>query len=157
MEYFTMGIKSIDKYNFNSPKNRNFIKPDGGLWSSPYIENGIFKSNWHEWCFENMNNKLFNYGVVFTLKENSNIFIVNSNEDIKKLFKEYEYKNNNKYDFIKVLDYEKIAKDYDGIHLTSKGETISRFDSPYVLHGWDCESLLLLNIDCIDKWKYIEF
>lgn len=46
------------------------------------------------------------------------------------------------------LDYEKLAEVYDGMLLTEKGETTTRY-SPISLYGWDCESIVLFNLDCI--------
>lgn len=46
-----IGKKELSEDKFKPIKNRqSFIKPEGGLWTSPYTHNDQFYSAWHEWC-----------------------------------------------------------------------------------------------------------
>ena len=47
------------------------------------------------------------------------------------------------------LDFENIARHYDAIHLTPKGQEDTRWSTPHNLYGWDCETILILNTDNI--------
>lgn len=142
-KFLTIGIDSIDKNKFVNVKNENFVKPAGGLWASPYTPNEEYQSSWHEWCNYNMPEWIKDYGVVFELKFQTKILIIDTIEDVNKTFESYGINNDS------VLDFEKISKDYDCIYLTQRGENITRFNRKYSLYGWDVESLLVLNIDCI--------
>ena len=52
---------------------------------------------------------------------------------------------------MKFPDFEKVALEFDAIHLTTRGMMETRF-TPFEtpdLYGWDCESVLVLNRDVI--------
>lgn len=147
IKFLTIGIKSIDKDKFIEPKNNNFVKPTGGLWASPYTPGNMCISPWYEWCSYEMPHWIENHGVVFELKDNAKVLVINSKEDLKKTFEKYKYDSD--IAIFQILDFEKIAQDYDCIYLTARGEMVTRFSHDYTLYGWDVESLLVLNIDCV--------
>lgn len=160
-KYLTLGIKDINRESWDEIKNEAFVKPFGGLWASPYIENGKFKSKWHEFASYGLPNTIYNYGVLFNLKKNAKVYIIDTYEDFSNLLKDNkqsteldELFNSPRFSF---LDFEKLAKTYDAIFLTSKGERETRYFRRANLYGWDVESLLVLNFDCIDEQLYIEF
>ena len=54
------------------------------------------------------------------------------------------------------LDFENIARSYDVLHLTARGEASTRFIfQEYSLCGWDVESSLTFNLNVISNWKSI--
>lgn len=160
-KYLTLGITNINKQYWQDIRNRTFVKPFGGLWASPYIEQGKYKSQWHEFTSEEFHDKSYNYGVIFNLKHNANIYVINSYEDFSNLLKDNklstEFDTLFSSDRFSFLDFEKLSHIYDAILLTAKGEIETRYCMGANLYGWDVESLLILNFDCIDEQSYIEF
>lgn len=158
-KWLTIGIEEISDILWNNPQNQHDNKPFGGLWASPYIEHGQYKSAWDKWCTYEMPNRVKNYGVLFELKEDSKIYTIDSADDLKELLSKYENKQSLLYGTITsfaIIDFEALAKDYDGVFLTNKGQCDTRFSQPS-LYGWDVESLVLLNKDCILHWERIEW
>jgi hypothetical protein len=117
-------------------KNSYWVKPDGGLWTSPIDS----KWGWVDWC-ESEKFKECNIENSFTLKfyDWAKICVIDSFSDLVKL----PYYEN----YMRFLDFEEIAENYDAIWLTENGETKTRFSNPG-LYGWDCESVLILNSKC---------
>jgi hypothetical protein len=115
----------------------------GGLWTSTYCSSG---SCWTDTAIriQHQRNPLeLNWYLLFP-HENANLFEVDCVEDCKRLFNVYGLPN---IDFpqdlaLMVLDFERMQRDYDGLHLTRKGEfeTSNRTKFPN-LFGWDCESI----------------
>lgn len=143
-EFITYGSNKFDKSKFDSIKNRNFVKPHGGLWSSPINS----EWGWKDWCINNgfREEKLSNW-FKFRLRKDSIILIIDNLNDLKEL-----------YEIEKVItsygdifpDFEKLSKSFDGILLTDIGESATRFTHPG-LYGWDCESLLVFNPEVIEE------
>lgn len=118
-------------------KNRNWVKPYGGLWTSPKDS----KKGWANWC-KSENFRVCDKENSFTLKlyDWAKICVIDSDSDFMNLpFCDSI--------LIRDLDFEKIAKNYDAIWLTTKGESETRWSDPG-LYGWDCESVLILNSKC---------
>ena len=154
-QWLTMGIENIDKDKWIEVSNNSFNKPYGGLWACEYKPNNEFKSDWLEWCDNEMPNWTKNYGVVFELKDDTIIYTINTYEDLEKLYNKYP-KESNLLGFSKLIDFEKASKDYDVIFLTNEGQWATRFGD-INLYGWDIECILIMNFDYITNSKYIEF
>ena len=152
-QFITLGTLHLDPKYFFQICNRPFSnKPVGGLWASPYIEDEKFCSDWHRWCIENSfstgdNSK----GVLFNISDSARIAIIDSEEDLVALCSAYPKQEIYSFSFNRTIDYEKMAMDYDGIFLTSKGEIRTRFSMECNLYGWDCESLLIFNYSIIEQ------
>lgn len=165
--FLSIGKNKLEREKFKKIKNLQYSnKPDGGLWASSYIENGEYKSDWIKFCI----NQDFNYtdlqkGVLFTIKQESRICIIDNMDDLENLLKYYKSEQIlDTIDYsIQYLDYEKIAIDYDVIYLSHNGQWETRF-ARYLLgegkgidlYGWYIETLLVLNFDCIDKQQPID-
>jgi hypothetical protein len=142
-EFITYGSNKFDKNKFDPIKNMDFIKPHGGLWSSPINS----EWGWKDWCINNgfREEKLSNW-FKFRLRKDSIILIIDNLNDLKEL-----------YEIEKVItsygdifpDFEKLSKSFDGILLTDIGELATRLTYPG-LYMWDCESLLVLNPEVIE-------
>ena len=131
------------KYNpkkFTRIQNENWVKPKGGLWTSPINSEWA----WKHWCeSEQFRECDEQNSFVVELNDNANILVIDSLNDLKKIpmirwFKDYP-------------DFETIAGQYDAIWLTAKGQNETHLSHPLSLYGWDCESVLILHPDCITE------
>jgi len=123
-------------------KNRNWMKPFGGLWTSPINS----KYGWREWCkaedfevyrLENSFKLLFNPDV--------KIFTIDTLQDLEKTPLEKVEIGKFKREY---PDFELLAKTYDAIWLTERGQYETRYSQPANLYGWDCETVLIMNPQC---------
>ena len=138
------GCAKYDVSKFIPVSNENWCKPKGGLWTSPINS----KWGWKDWCqTNNFRDCNFKNSFKIKLKETTNVFIINTLLDLKnaplvdcKIGNSYEKRH---------LDFEHIAKSYDAIWLTEKGQNQTHLSYPLNLYGWDCESVLILNPKCI--------
>jgi hypothetical protein len=161
-QFITLGIKELSKDKFNQITNSyGFIKPNGGLWASPYTPRNKYISAWHGWCASEMSSWITNDSVIFKLKDDAKIYRINKQKDLKDLITMFGQQpslfSDSEFQFQILPDYERIAKHIDVIYLTETGEWKTRMpikDHAYNLYGWDCKSILVLNFECIKKWRY---
>lgn len=140
-------------------KNRAaFKKPFGGIWTSTYINN-IYGSDWIRWCIDadfNLHEDGW-HSWVLVPKKDAKIFVIDSINDMNLFFDAYTSRHK-EFDFssdlFNTLDFELMKKNgIDAIHLTRKGEVVTRFGDIFGntfnrnLYGWDCESTLWLNFE----------
>lgn len=132
--------------------NRMFIKPNGGIWTSSYNEE--YGSDWIRWMH---NEQFYNNGYedIYLLKprDDAKIYTIDSYEDLKALVDKYPPIVHMLGTF---LDFEAISNDYDGIHLTAKGESATRLTSGISLYGWDVECTLWFRwcFESVEKLDY---
>lgn len=152
-QYIHYGSPHFDTNEFLKITNRfMWTKPNGGMWSSPCIS----EFGWKEWCeSEDFRvGKLLEY-FVFELKPDSNILTIHGNATLimlKIMGYCIDYSCNCGYKPCGYdqyyLDFEKILNDgYDAIQVFINNETY------WSLYGWDCDSLLILNPDCVVEVK----
>lgn len=132
------GAKMFMPEKFKPVENRAWVKPLGGLWTSPIGSDYEWKDTGFKLCDESN---------CFTvcLKMDAKVFMIDSLEDLMNaplMWGDYGIPR-------KVLDFEAIAEQYDAIWLTGKGLGETHDSFPTNLFGWDCESVLILNADCI--------
>lgn len=159
-DFITLGKTVLTQKSFKAPKN-SFVKPDGGIWACRYTPDEEFVSEWQRWCKFAQFPGNWNQGVVFNLKPNARIYTIDSYEDLERLAKQYKYKRNLSISGMvgicfQYLDFEALAKVYDAIELTGRGQSETRFSEPYNLYGWDVASILILNFDAIADQQPIE-
>ena len=147
MIYIHYGSDSFQKEKFVSIKNRfGLIKPLGGLWASPTNA----ACGWYDWCmcdgYKVEDNEYWESSFYFTFKENSNVFQLPSIPSVIPLsYLDYS------------IDFEGcLEMGYDAIelHLFDRDEYIE--DLHWLLYGWDCDSILVLNpesIEIVDEEK----
>ena len=137
--YIHYGHKKFDKEIFINIRNDNWVKPIGGLWSSDV--NAEF--GWKDWCKqENFRECKQENSFKFKLKENVNVLLIDNAKQLSDLPKiESQYK----FSWIN-LDFEKLMEKYDAIEVLISSEHKLYWD----LYGWDCDSLLVLNPECIE-------
>lgn len=134
------GSNRYDPTLFKPIQNQNWIKPLGGLWTSPIDS----KRSWKDWCeSENFHTYALDSSFTLSFKPNSKILVIDGLKDLKYL----PIQNITSYQ--KYIDFEKLSKSVDAIWLTDKGESETRYNSGINLYGWDCESVFIMNSDCI--------
>ena len=142
------------------------IKGSGGLWTSTWLgeERG---SEWIEWCVGEgwgCPADYIWYGYLLEPKNDLNILVIDTLKDMHMMFDTYGYRQFPDIPQLEqeALDFESMAKDYDGLRLTSHGQVVTRhgfswFGEDYFneelkdewrekkmrnLYGWDAESTL---------------
>lgn len=156
--HIILGKTALSKDKFLPIANHGgLLKPSGGLWASPYFSHGSFFSGWHKWCAREQKNWLTNDSVILDIKDATKFFVINSQKDLIQLFDIAGEVTNSIASLWKSLDFEKASTIFDVIYLTDEGQCKTRLphNKPqYNLNSWDCESILIMNFDCIEKWEY---
>ena len=147
-EYIHYGHKEFDKKLFKPIKEfEMFIKPKGGLWAS----RADSKNGWKEWCKENdfcLDKYSDDNYFKFYLKEGTKVLLItNSSQLIKLPHINVKEKYGFNYDLFDVIDFEKLAEEYDAMEVLISQDCMLYWD----LYGWDCDSLLVFNKDCIES------
>ena len=127
-------------------KNMGFNKPIGALWTSTFTPQNEYCSDWIKWCVDNMKEWLptsEDKCWVLIPEDECKIVVINSMQDYLAVLNKYSIMTSiGRY----MIDYEKLSKDYDAIHLTVKAvRDLSFIDSkkyPDIedFYGWDVES-----------------
>lgn len=140
--YIHYGHKKFDKEIFINIRNDNWVKPIGGLWSSDV--NAEF--GWKDWCKENNFRECRkNNSFKFKLKQNARVLVIDNSTQLNDLPKiDLPYK----LSWV-TLDFEKIMKEYDAIEVLLSKDWQLYWD----LYGWDCDSLIVINPECIEVIK----
>jgi len=138
-------------------------KPIGGLWTSPIDS----KYGWKDWCKDSSFRTCEKENSFeLNLSENSKICTIDCLSDLIKLLDKYNLKDISEQSrmfnmlirikLAECLDFESMTKDYDAVHLTTNGLSETHLSLPN-LYGWDCESVLILNKECIvlDELAYL--
>lgn len=164
-EYVTIGTKNIAEDIFRKilrPLDINFYKPNGGLWSSEFISRIYCISEWHDYLLyedqETASYKNINAGAILTLKNNAKILNIDSEEKIIELSQKYpswhyiltHYDNPE----LNIIDFETLSKDYDGVEVS-----INKlgYNKPgLTFNSWSVNTLLLFNLNCIEKYQSID-
>ena len=121
-------------------KNTKFVKPLGGLWTSTFTPEKRYPSAWIEWCVHEMPQWLEGINCfLLTPRADARVYIIDSYADLVRLYERFGI---SKELVFTVMDWEEIAKHYDAVMLTEKGEVDTRFSRPLSLYGWDCESTI---------------
>lgn len=134
-------------------KNKMHIKPTGGIWTSTFRKRGC-GSDWIRWMYqESYFHKGHTTMWILTPKD-VNVYTIDTYEDYLYLFERYGIRNN-----IWRLDWEKVAKDYDAVHVTYHGQTVTRLSRGHDdidLYGWDVESTIWFRwcFEKVEKYGY---
>ncbi len=149
--YISYGHKYYDPKKFDKIKNRkdNFWinKPEGGLWAAD-----ILTDDWQGFCIDNgYRRHRYNRSnsFTFTLSDNARVLKLRTDKDCADVLRKYALVDKrmnrkkeesifNKY----VLDYERIAQDYDVIDYKDE---ICQSCFPY----WDIDCILVLHQEVI--------
>lgn len=147
-KYIHYGSNAFDRNKFCPIKNNSwgYCKPsrESGLWAS----NISSKFGWKQWCLqENFFVDKLKENFTFYIKDDAKILHINSINDLEKLPKLDSIFQNTWY----VPDFEKAQKQYDAIelHLSTEKKVDNERNLYYMLYGWDCDSILIMNPDII--------
>lgn len=141
------GSEHFDKSIFEPIKNRPqggwLIKPYGGIWGCPIDS----EYSWREWCLANdFNTNKLKQSFLFKLTDSARILFIDSIEVLDRLYST-GYRNKHSYSpFYReeyCLDFEKLSNDFDAIIVMMDA------DIYWALYGWDVDSILILNPDCV--------
>jgi hypothetical protein len=126
-------------------------KPLGGLWTSSYEPN--YGSGWVRWCIAYRYNEPFDlHWTVLTVSKSARLAIINSPVDLAALIERYPRTLRKR----RGLDFERLAGEYDGLHLTQRGYlTIRTKRSRPTLAGWGCESTVWFR-RAFTRWREIK-
>lgn len=158
-------------------------KPGGGLWASMYTPENKYISAWQLYIDSHRAEgvsprKASRCAVLFNLKNDAKIPVIDSWEDYKKIENAFSYKKIHEKmgtplpDDIPgdLIDYEIMSMFYDGIYVTKNGildagdiywsdswwNMVHRHEWETNLISFGCESLCLFNLDCIENKKQIK-
>ena len=164
-EYIMIGTNTITKDIFRKvlrPLNNYSFIPNGGFWASEYIDDEKI-SQWFQYLLNNteiIEKKDINSAVIFTLKNNTKLLIINNYYQILELAKKYpSYHhilgyNDEITERTTSIDFEKLSKHYDCVYIDYKN--IQNENKTNVFREWDINTLLLFNLDCIKEYKQVE-
>lgn len=139
---------SPDRFDPPTNSDRMVNKPDGGLWTSTFREDG--SCAWLDWC-QAEHWGLSEESLLYALEPEPDILVVeiDSEADLHRIVDEWERDDLDRMvsRMYAPLDFEAIATEYDAIHLTGNGQRETRFATPG-LYGWDTECTLWL------RWSF---
>lgn len=146
-KYVHLGSSSFDNTLFQPIKNiSGFTKPTGGFWGSPVNSD----YGWGEWVKSNNfdeligSNKYEKEKFYFKLKPNTRLLYINKASMLRDLPKQEDEFTLACSSFI-VLDFKELEKTYDAIEVNISSDRQLYWD----LYGWDVDSILILNPDCV--------
>jgi len=137
----------VEEEKLEPVKNKNWVKPEGGLWTSSYDpECG---SGWIQWSIAERFSGEWNeeeekgyYGCYLLHPEPARVLVIDTQQDLIEALRHYQNYDHRGGGWGGTnLDFEALAEDYDAIHLTDRGQWATRMTNPG-LYGWDCESTL---------------
>lgn len=140
IEVVHYGAEVFDPSKVQPIENRRcFSKPSGGFWVSP-IDTPY---GWKDWCeAEDFHTPSLAKSVRLRLR--GDVLIINSVQDASSKLR-WINSEFHPYPCFESL----VGTGVDAIWLTLEGEQETRFYSNHSLYGWDCESILVLNPDCL--------
>lgn len=147
-EYIHYGSNQFQRERFVPIKNsRYFCKPTGGLWASPVDA----EYGWKEWNEDsNFRPCDTTNSFRFRLADNANVLHIRGEKDISKLIllqKERKFANDMVYP-----DFEEMkSKGVDAIEVHLSEDKTIRWETRlyWLLYGWFCDSIVVLNPDVI--------
>lgn len=154
MNYLSIGTNSLSADLFLEIKNSDGVKPIGGLWATEHNNTNLNYNDWVEYLcyhpyvlfYHQFNDPYMLPAIYFTLKDSSNIFVIDSIEKINFL--------KNKYPHNDWIDYEKLSQNFDGIFVdinALRRIDIHRFQN--IIDSFSVSTLVLFNLNCIKYYQ----
>lgn len=144
--YRHYGNSGFDEQKFVPVKNRPFDrKPLGCFWACPKDS----ENSWEEYCLSNgyQLEKLEEH-FDFQLEETARVLEIKTGYDLRNLPNKYFISNSEVpliCDLKYLLDFEKIATDYDALYVEINGSNSLYWD----IYGWDVDTLCIFNPNVI--------
>jgi len=133
-----------------NPLRWPYNKPQGGVWASPYTPEEKYCSPWIKFCCENDEDEWIQNCYLVFPEDNAKIAVIDSLKDYERLLAHYgRIIRTPKGRALRVLDFEKLAKDFDGLWVTEDG--LAECSNNFLLEhrygitslwGWDLESII---------------
>ena len=157
-----LGKDKIEEKRFDRVKNKAFQnKPLGGLWTSPEQS----KWGWKDFVISEEYRKEYYLSnlLLITLKDSSRIYKIDNEFDFMSCpFRKLKETEKEAYFNLyggSIIDFEKLSESYDALWVTERAINensswiCSGGEYKYIgpLFGWDVETVLLFNLDCIEK------
>lgn len=117
-------------------------KPSGGVWTSTYTPLEKTESDWLRFCTQEHPYWIPAYGYLYSPDPAARLFTIDSVSDLQSLVSEYGVR--------KVccppyeIDWNAVARDYEGVHLTRSGLAAGE---AHGLESWDAECTVWFRID----------
>lgn len=134
-----------EESKFNPVKNQSYdhnMKPEGCFWTSSWIEEEK-RSDWVRWCLsEDFEDSYAHPWYLLSVRPDARIYHIDSQIDLWELWTKYQRFDLPRHNPFHThwIDWEKVAQDYDGVHLTEKGNAECHWGDPIDLNCWDVES-----------------
>ena len=145
-------VEPFDPNRFDPITNQiKWLKPTGGMWTCDLmVEDGKVFSEWVPFVTDELPSRFrrkLNNCTKFVPRKGLKILEATTIYDIE----QYLYLPP-KYEYHKHVDWEKIGKEYDGVHVE-----MGRFDDTveFLFAGWDISSTLWLNPDWYESYSVI--
>ncbi len=128
-------------------------KSTTGLWTSSWREE-TQDSDWVEWCRgENFGDPDKDQWFLLTPRIDARIYMIDSLTDLERLLIQYEWYSplakkiartvgREHARYYTSIDFERLSKEYDALHLTEYGNGQLHLSYPLDLNAWDSESTI---------------
>ena len=152
-------ITNIEISSRDTLNEKILPKPVGGLWGSFPSSDENYVSEWHEFCVkEEFGLEKLNFATEFSLKENSKVLCLDSEEDLASLalcypsstisadmlsYLEMANDYNDVFSQSLFIDWDRLAKDYDAVIVTS------------YISLWDVPSVVVFNADAVENFRSV--
>jgi hypothetical protein len=124
-----------------------WMKPrKGGLWTAQWDEQ--YGGGWVQWCYGedfDVPKDLSWEVTLLTPKPDARILVIDCLSDLKAAFERWPDPSPNSRFGKGYPAWHLIAKEFDAVHLTERGQWDTRLTMDVDLYGWDCESTLWLS------------
>lgn len=144
-QYIHYGHTTFDKDKFQQIRNVPiWVKPSGGLWASATDA----RYGWKDWCEEDEFRECTEENsFIFHFKQGAKVFLIDGLTSLNKLPRRDtgRFGPNSLY----LIDFEQCLRNgIDAIELMLYGPAENELY--WALYGWDCDSVLVMNPDCIE-------
>lgn len=140
------GHDQFDSALFQPVENISFMKPKGGFWSAPVnTDNGWDEFLREEFWDDPQTLERLNHQFQFQVKKDARVLNIASLEDLN----DKQLPTRTLTGNYQVLDFEKLAQDYDAMFLDLSHDTRLDYLHDSRVRGFDVDTLLVFNPDII--------
>ena len=135
-----MKIRAVTNTGDGGHPRGHHNKPYGGLWTSTYLEEGRYASEWVDFIYTNSLDTWRNGPRAYLLTPGvgARIYHVGNEDEARYLARTYPYfdRCNPRVIAWDGIDWVALSADYDAVHFL----TDDAAQEPELFHGWDVES-----------------